>query len=81
MKSTGVIRRVDELGRVVIPKEIRNGLEIEEKDPLEIYVEGEKIILKKHTTSCIFCNSNKNLNDYKDKVVCLNCMSEIAKLY
>ncbi len=44
MKSTGVIRRVDELGRVVIPKEIRNGLEIEEKDPLEIYVEGEKII-------------------------------------
>lgn len=77
MKSTGMVRRVDELGRVVIPKEIRSKLDIEEKDPLEIYVEGSSIILKKFQTNCIFCGSNNNLVSYKDKLICAKCIENL----
>ena len=69
MKSTGIIRRVDELGRVVIPMEIRNQFNIVEKDPIEIYVEGSCIVLKKYEPNCIFCGNTKNLVEYKDKLV------------
>ena len=61
MKSTGIIRRVDELGRIVIPVELRNKLGIGEKDPLEIFVDGSSIVLKKMNSSCTFCGSDKNL--------------------
>ena len=64
MKSTGIIRRVDELGRVVIPIELRNQFNIVEKDPIEIYVDGSSIILKKYEPNCIFCGSSKKLIDY-----------------
>lgn len=77
MKSTGMVRRVDELGRVVIPKEIRSKLDIEEKDPLEIYVEGSSIILKKFQTNCIFCGSTNNLVSYKDKLICAKCIENL----
>lgn len=77
MKSTGMMRRVDELGRVVIPKEIRKKLNISEKDPLEIYVEGRSIVLKKVELSCVFCGSNKNLIKYKDKLLCEKCLNEL----
>ena len=77
MKSTGMIRRVDELGRVVIPKEIRNKLEISEKDPIEIYVEGKSIVLKKIEDNCIFCGNNKNLISYKDKLICKKCLENL----
>lgn len=77
MKSTGMVRRVDELGRVVIPKEIRSKLDIEEKDPLEIYVEGSSIILKKFQTNCIFCGSINNLISYKDKLICSKCIENL----
>ena len=77
MKSTGMIRRVDELGRIVIPKEIRNKLEIEEKDPIEIYVDGHSIVLKKFEENCIFCGSSKNLVKYKGKVVCGKCLDHL----
>lgn len=77
MKSTGMVRRVDELGRVVIPKEIRSKLDIEEKDPLEIYVEGSSIILKKFQTNCIFCGSTNNLVSYKDKLICSKCIENL----
>lgn len=60
MKSTGIVRRVDELGRVVIPIELRNKFGITEKDPMEIYVDGSSIILKKYEPNCIFCGSSKN---------------------
>ena len=73
MKSTGIIRRVDELGRVVIPMEIRNQFNIVEKDPIEIYVEGSCIVLKKYEPNCIFCGNTKNLVEYKDKLVCDKC--------
>lgn len=77
MKSTGMIRRVDELGRVVIPKEIRKKLSIEEKDPIEIYVDGHSIILKKVEENCIFCGKNKDLINYKDKLICKKCLSDL----
>ena len=73
MKSTGIIRKIDELGRIVIPKEIRSKLEIEIKDPMEILVEGHSITLKKVEDNCIFCGNNKNLIDFKDKKICASC--------
>ena len=80
MKSTGIIRRVDELGRVVIPMEIRNQFNIVEKDPIEIYVEGSCIVLKKYEPNCIFCGNTKNLVEYKDKLVCDKCTSLLNSL-
>lgn len=80
MKATGIIRRVDELGRVVIPIEIRNKLEIAEKDPIEIYVDGSSIILKKFEPNCVFCNNSKNLIEYNSKLVCEKCANKLSKL-
>lgn len=80
MKSTGIIRRVDELGRVVIPIEIRNQFNILEKDPIEIYVDGSSIVLKKFEENCIFCGSTKNLLAYNDKLICTNCSKKIGDL-
>lgn len=80
MKATGIIRRVDELGRVVIPIEIRNQFNIVEKDPIEIYVDGSSIVLKKFEPNCIFCGSTKNLIEFKDKLICENCSTNIANL-
>ena len=77
MKSTGMIRRVDELGRIVIPKEIRNKLEIYEKDPIEIYVDGHSIILKKFEENCIFCGATKNLVTYRNKLLCNKCLENL----
>ena len=78
MKSTAIIRKVDELGRVVIPIELRNTLKIAEKDPIEIFVEGTSIILKKHESTCIFCGSTKKLLTYKDKLICEKCAKQIS---
>ncbi len=80
MKSTGIIRRVDELGRVVIPIEIRNQFDIVEKDPIEIYVDGSSIVLKKFESNCIFCGNNQNLLSYHDKLICTDCADKIGTL-
>ena len=80
MKSTGIVRRVDELGRVVIPIELRNKFNISEKDPIEIYVDGSSIILKKYEPNCIFCGNSKNLISYKDKLVCTKCAQKLSDL-
>lgn len=80
MKSTGIVRRMDELGRVVIPIEIRNQFNIAEKDPMEIYVDGSTIILKKFEPNCIFCGNTKNLLEYKDKLICEKCSKKIGDL-
>ncbi len=80
MKSTGIIRKVDELGRVVIPIEIRNKFDIAEKDPIEIYVDGSSIVLKKYEPNCVFCGNNKNLISYKDRLVCSKCAQKLASL-
>ncbi len=80
MKSTGIVRKVDELGRVVIPIEIRNKFDIKEKDPIEIYVEGSNIILKKYEPNCVFCGNSKNLVEYKGKLICNKCSKKIGEL-
>lgn len=80
MKSTGVIRRVDELGRVVIPIEIRTQLGISEKDPMEIYVDGSSIILKKYEPNCIFCGNSRKLIEFEGKPICKKCAENILKI-
>jgi len=77
LKSTGIVRKVDELGRVVIPIELRRTLGIDIKDPIEIYVDGESIILKKYQPACIFCDSADNVTVFKGKNVCADCIKEI----
>ena len=77
MKSTGIVRRIDELGRIVLPKELRDKLEINIKDPMEIYVDGHFITLKKVEDNCVFCGKSKNLIVFKDKLICQNCLNEI----
>lgn len=79
MKSTGIVRKVDELGRVVIPIEMRNKFGIAVKDPIEIYVDGSNIVLKKFEQSCIFCGNTDNLTEYKGKLLCNECAKQISK--
>ena len=76
MKSTGIVRKVDELGRIVLPIELRRTLEIAEKDSLEIYVDGHNIILKKYEPACIFCGNAKDVSLYKNKNICPDCLNE-----
>lgn len=75
MKSTGIVRRVDELGRVVIPIELRRTLDIEEKDGLEIYVDNDRIILRKYEPACVFCGNAGDVIKYKNKNVCKDCLA------
>ena len=77
MKSTGIVRKVDELGRIVIPKEMRAKMNISNSDPIEIYVDGDKIILSKYVDSCLFCGSDENLCSFKGKKICQVCVDEI----
>lgn len=77
MKSTGIVRRLDNLGRIVIPAELRRTLDIAEKDALEIYVDGEQIVLKKYERACIFCGEAKDVKNYKGKSICKKCLEEL----
>ena len=79
MKSTGIVRRVDELGRIVLPVELRRTLSIAEKDSLEIYVDGSNIMLKKYQPACIFCDSAKDITIFKGKNVCGSCLRELGQ--
>lgn len=80
MKSTGIVRKVDELGRIVLPIELRRTLEIAIKDSIEIFVDGSNVILKKYQPSCIFCNSLEGIQYYKGKIICKDCLEEIGRL-
>ena len=80
IKSTGIVRRMDELGRVVIPMELRNQFKIVEKDPIEIFVDGSSIILRKYLPNCIFCGGTKDLLEYNDKLICNKCADKISNL-
>ena len=73
MKATGVVRKVDELGRVVIPIELRRTMGIAEKDPLEIYVDGDQIILKRYEPACVFCGNASDVQYFHGKMVCREC--------
>ena len=80
MKSTGIVRKVDELGRIVLPIEMRRTLDIAEKDPLEIYVEGDSIILRKYQAACIFCGKSKDIIEFGGKSICSDCAAKLRQL-
>lgn len=80
MKATGIVRKVDELGRVVLPVELRKTFDIKKEDPLEIYVDGDSIVLKKYEPACIFCGNAKNVKRIHDKIVCEDCLEEMKSL-
>ena len=79
MKATGIVRRIDELGRLVIPRELRRTLHIDERDPLEVFVDTDKIILKKYEPACIFTNESDDLIDYMGRKVSAKAIKEMAE--
>ena len=79
MKSTGIVRRVDELGRIVLPIELRRTLDIKERDSLEIFVEGASVVLKKYRPTCIFCDSARDISLFKGKNICPKCLKELRE--
>ena len=81
MKSTGIVRKVDELGRIVLPSEMRRTLDIAEKDALEIYVDGESIILSKYQPACVFCENAKNVIAFKGKNICPDCLARLKTVF
>ena len=80
MKSTGIVRKVDELGRIVLPIELRRTLDIDEKDALEIYVDGSSVILRKYEPSCVCCGDAGDVLTYKGKNICRACLREMSQL-
>jgi len=79
MKSLGIVRKVDELGRIVMPIETRKRLGIGPKDPVEIFVEKDRVIMKKYEPACIFCGDADNVILYKEKRICKACIAELKK--
>lgn len=79
MKSTGIIRKVDELGRIVLPIELRRSLDICERDELEIYIDSDRIILQKYEPTCIFCGNAEGLLTYNRKNICRACVGKLAQ--
>ena len=80
MKSTGIVRKVDELGRIVLPIELRRTLDIAERDSLEIYIDGSSIVMKKYQPACIFCDSAKDITVFHSKNICSKCVKTIQGL-
>ena len=78
MKSTGIVREIDALGRIVLPKSIRKIYNLKERDGVEIFTDGDSIVLKKYAPFCIFCGEQDNLIKYKDKNICKKCAEEIS---
>ncbi len=81
MKSTGVVRKIDEMGRIVIPMEIRKTFGISDGDSLEIFVDNENIILRKYQPSCIFCGNCENIDFYLGKRICTSCIDKIKEQF
>jgi transcriptional pleiotropic regulator of transition state genes len=79
MKATGIVRSVDNLGRVVLPMELRRTLGIEISDPLEVYTDEDKIILRKYTPGCTFCDNISDLTNFKGKRICPQCLATLKK--
>ncbi len=79
MKSTGIIRKVDDLGRIVLPVELRRTLDIAERDELEIFMENGRIILQKFEPACVFCGSSRSLVTFRQKNVCNDCVKRLGE--
>jgi len=77
MKATGMIRRVDEMGRIVLPAELRRAMDIGEKEMLEIYVEDDRLIMKKYRPTCVFCDSCKDILIFRGKNICGQCRGQL----
>ncbi len=81
MKSTGMVRKIDELGRIVLPIEIRNHMDIKSRDSIEIFVDGDKIILTKYQPACLFCGNAGNVIYFKGKLICTECLDKIKEQF
>ena len=79
MKSLGVVRQIDDLGRIVVPKEMRTRLGMEPKDPVEILVEKDRIVIRKYAPCCIFCGDTENTLQYREKLICKSCLQTLKK--
>ncbi|HIY09695.1 MAG TPA: AbrB/MazE/SpoVT family DNA-binding domain-containing protein [Candidatus Anaerofilum excrementigallinarum] len=80
MKSTGIVRKIDHLGRIVLPIELRRVLDIDKDSSLEIYVENDSILLRKYQPACVFCGSSEEVASYKGRNICAACRKEIGQL-
>ena len=80
MKSTGIVRRIDDLGRIVLPIELRRTLDIGERETMEIFVEGSSVVLKKYRPTCIFCDSSRDIAIFRGKHLCPKCLKELVEL-
>ncbi|MDI4644692.1 MULTISPECIES: AbrB/MazE/SpoVT family DNA-binding domain-containing protein [Cohnella] len=80
MKPAGVVRKVDQLGRIVLPKSLRKRYQMNEGDPVEILVQGDHIILERYRPRCVFCSSMENVTEYKERHVCGACLKEMNTL-
>jgi len=79
MKSTSIVRKIDDLGRLVIPNELRKTMHLNKKDPMEIFVDGDKIILSKYEPTCIFCGSMDDNIEFEGRNVCQECIEKMGK--
>jgi len=79
MKSTGIVRKIDELGRIVLPIELRRTLDIGERETMEIFVDGSSVVLKKYRPTCIFCDNVRDIIVFKGKNVCPKCLRELQE--
>lgn len=79
MNSTGIVRKIDDLGRIVLPKELRKTLGIDERDPMEIFVENGFILLMKHEPTCVFCGSSDSLHSHRGKNICAKCTASVKR--
>ena len=79
MKSTGIVRKIDELGRVVLPIELRRTMNLEVRDPVEIYMEGDSIVLRRYEASCLFCGGVRQLTEFRGKQICSDCLRQLKE--
>lgn len=80
MKSTGILKSVDELGRIVLPKKMRENLDIDIRDEVELFVEGDRIILQKYMPACIFCGAEQNIVFFNGKRLCMACLESLKQM-
>lgn len=80
MRATGVTRRLDKLGRITLPMELRRNLEIGNNDLLEIYVDGGSVVLRKKECACMLCGQDRNILEFKSKLLCRNCLKDLRAL-
>ncbi|WP_442604503.1 AbrB/MazE/SpoVT family DNA-binding domain-containing protein [Paenibacillus sp. KN14-4R] len=80
MKPAGVVRKVDQLGRIVLPKSLRKRYQMNEGDPVEILVQGDHIILERYRPKCVFCGTMSDVSDFKERHICVECLEQMHDL-